>query len=102
MWPQYLQPQIHFQDSYSINWPSLHYRSLTQQFQAELVVKKFSFSARTLTHCILMNASTIIYLTDPFIILEVPSLFCRLYSILMENYVSKQCRPRSGATLCGA
>ena len=49
MWPHYLQPQIHLQDSYSINWPLLHYRSLTQQFQAELVVKPFSFSAWTLT-----------------------------------------------------
>ena len=53
------------------------------------------------THCILVDSSTVICWTSPFVILGVSGLFCHFYSILMENPVSKQCRARSDATLCG-
>ena len=54
-----------------------------------------------LTHCILVDYSTVICWMSPFIILQVSVLFCHFYSIFdgkMENPVSKQCRPRSDAT----
>ena len=35
------------------------------------------------------------------VIFEDSGLFCRFYSILMENHVRKQCKPLSDATLCG-
>ena len=35
------------------------------------------------------------------VILGVSGLFCHFYSILMENSVSKLCRPWSDTTLCG-
>ena len=46
-----------------------------------------------LTHCILVDSSTITCLTSPFVILGVSGLLCRFYSIFDGNPVSKQCRP---------
>ena len=43
----------------------------------------------TLTHCILVDSSTVICWTS----LGMSGLFCRFYHILMENPVSKHCRP---------
>ena len=45
------------------------------------------------THCILVDSSTVICLTSPFVILGVSGLLCHFYSFLMENPVSKHCRP---------
>ena len=46
-----------------------------------------------LTNCILVDSFTVIWWTSPFVVLGVSHLFCRFDSILMENPVSKQCRP---------
>ena len=43
-----------------------------------------------LFHCYILD--------EPLVILRVPCLIFRFYSILMENSLSKYCR--SGATLC--
>ena len=55
-----------------------------------LHLKVFPF---TLTHCILVDSSTVILWMSLFVILGVLGPFCGFYSILMENPVSKQCRP---------
>ena len=39
----------------------------------------------------MVDSSTVVCLTSPFVILGVSGLLCRFYSILMENPVSKQC-----------
>ena len=36
---------------------------------------------KTFTHCMLVDSSTDICWTSPFVILGVPGLFCRFYSI---------------------
>ena len=41
----------------------------------------------------LVDSSTGISWTSPFVILGVPGLFCRFYSIFDRNPVSKHCRP---------
>ena len=41
----------------------------------------WSSSHRRLTHCILVDSSTIIFWTSPFVILGVSGLFCRFDSI---------------------
>ena len=46
-----------------------------------------------LTHCILVDFSTVINWTSLFVILRGPGLFCASILILMENPVSKHCRP---------
>ena len=46
----------------------------------------------TLTYCIKVDASTVIFWTSPFVILGVSSLYCCFNSIFDENPVSKQCR----------
>ena len=33
-------------------------------------------------HCILVDSSTVIYWTSPFVILEVSDPFCRFYSVI--------------------
>ena len=38
-----------------------------------------------LTHCVLVDSSTVICWTRPFVILGVSGLFFRFYSFLMEN-----------------
>ena len=43
-----------------------------------------------LNHCILVDCSTVICWTSPFSILGVSGLFCRFYSVLMDDSVSKQ------------
>ena len=45
-----------------------------------------------LTYCILVDSSTVISWTSPFVILGVSGLFCHFYSIFDGN-VSIQCRP---------
>ena len=45
------------------------------------------------THSILADSSFVICWMSPFVISGVSSLFCHFYSILLENPVSKQCRP---------
>ena len=46
-----------------------------------------------LTHCILVDSSTAFCWMSLFIILGVSGLFCHFIPFLMENSVSKQCRP---------
>ena len=55
----------------------------------------------SLTHCILVGSSTVIYWTSPYVILGVSDLLCRFRLFIMKNPVSKHCRPRSDATWCG-
>ena len=63
------------------------------------------FLALCLNHCILVDSSTIICHMSLFVILRVVGLFCPfcLFCInilfLMENPVSKRCRPWSDATM---
>ena len=38
-----------------------------------------------LTHCMLMDSSTVTYWTSPFVTLGVSGLFCHLYSIFEEK-----------------
>ena len=47
----------------------------------------------TLVHCYMLNES--------IVILGMAGLFCRFYSMVDDNPVSKLCRPWSDATLCG-
>ena len=54
-----------------------------------------------LTHCILVDSSTVICWTSPFVIIGVSGYFVAFILFLMENSDSKQCRPRSDATWCG-
>ena len=56
---------------------------------------------KKLTHCILVNSSTVICWTSPFVILGVSGLFCPFIPFLMETPVSKQCRLWSDVTCCG-
>ena len=44
--------------------------------------------SKTFTNCILVDSSTDICWTSPFIILEVSGLFCRFILILMENLLA--------------
>ena len=46
------------------------------------------FSSGTLTHCILVDSSTVSCLTTPFVILGLLGLFCH-FLFLMEKSVSK-------------
>ena len=46
-----------------------------------------------LTHCFLVDFSTVLCWTSPFVILGVSGLFCHVCSILMKDPVSKQCGP---------
>ena len=46
-----------------------------------------------LTQCILVDSSTIVSWTGPFVILGVSGIFCRLHSVFDGNAVSKQYRP---------
>ena len=46
-----------------------------------------------LTHCIMVDSSTVIRWTSPFAILEVLGSFCRFYSVFDGNPASEQCRP---------
>ena len=57
----------------------------------------------TLTHCILVDSSTVIFWMNPFVILGVSGLFCLFYfnSIFDKNAIIKHCRSWSDATLCG-
>ena len=55
----------------------------------------------TLTHCILVNSSTVKCSLSSSVMLGVPGYFVALIQFLMENPVSKQCRPWSDATSCG-
>ena len=63
-------------------------------FSLSLHLIYFIFGA--LTNCILVDSFTVIPWTSPFVILGF--YFYRFYSILMENSVSKQCKPLSSAT----
>ena len=45
VWAYPLQPRIHLQNIYSINWPFLHYHLKIHHFQSEVAVKRFLFSA---------------------------------------------------------
>ena len=48
----------------------------------------------TLTHCILVDSSTVTCWTSLFDILGMSGLFCHFYFIFfMEKPISKQCRP---------
>ena len=47
----------------------------------------------SLTRCILVDSSTVICWMSPFVILGMSDVFCRFIQFLMENPVSKQCRP---------
>ena len=59
-------------------------------------------SSGILTQCILVDSSTVICWTSPFVILGVPALkFVTFILFFIENPVSKQCRPWSDATWCG-
>ena len=62
----------------------------------------FSEISTYLTHHIhvLVDPSTIIYWMGPYVILGVPVFFVDFILFLMENHVSKQCRPWSDATSC--
>ena len=53
-----------------------------------------------LAQCILVDSSTIVCWTSPFVILGGRVYFVALIVFLMENPVSKQCRPWSDATSC--
>ena len=55
----------------------------------------------TLTHCIQVDSSTVICWMSSFVILEALGYFVAFILFLMENPVSKKCRPCSDATLCG-
>ena len=46
------------------------------------------FLATYSAYCILVDSSTVICWTSPFVILEVLDLFCRFYSIFMENSIN--------------
>ena len=46
-----------------------------------------------LTHCILVNSSTVICWMSPFVILERQVYFVAFILFLMETPVSKKCRP---------
>ena len=59
-----------------------------------------------LTHCILVDSSTLICWTSPFVILGVSDLLCRFYSIfdgksLLANNVEPDQMPRSVASDLG-
>ena len=60
----------------------------------QLIIRqeKTELQKRNLTHCILMDSSTVICLTSPFVILGVSGLFVTFILVLMENPVSKQGR----------
>ena len=44
-----------------------------------------------LTHCIMLDSSTVTCWTSPFVILGVSGQFCRFYSIFDGKSFSKQC-----------
>ena len=46
------------------------------------MLKRMAVYMYTLTHCILVDSSTLIFCTSPFVILGVSGLFCRFHSIL--------------------
>ena len=48
-----------------------------------------------LTHCILVDSSTVICWMSPFVILGASVLFVTYILLLIKNLVSKQCRPGS-------
>ena len=55
-----------------------------------------------LAHFILVDSSTVICWTSPFVILGVSGLFCRFYSIFDgKSCFSKQCRPCNVASDLG-
>ena len=56
---------------------------------------------QSLTHCILVNSSTVLCWMSLFVILGVSGLFYRFYSTFDVNPVSIQCGPWSDITLCG-
>ena len=67
-------------------------------FQISPLTKKWY---KLLTHCILVDSSTVIGWMSPFVILGVSGQFCLFFLFLIENPISKYCRPWSDATLCG-
>ena len=54
---------------------------------------KLDESKCQLTISILLDSSTVLCWTSPFVIFGVSGVFCRFYSFLMENPISEQCRP---------
>ena len=44
-------------------------------------------------HCILVDTSTVVCWTSPFVILGMSGFFVTFILFLMENSVSKQCKP---------
>ena len=58
-------------------------------------------SMSMLIHCILVDSSTVIYWTSPFVNLRVSGQFCCLNLVLIEEDVFQQSRPWSDTTLCG-
>ena len=72
------------------------YNGLIDKRFSQLIIRLLfllqEFSELHVMHCILVDSSTVICWTSPFVILGVLNLFCRFYYNLRENPVSKQCR----------